>query len=103
MPVKFNRRPDSFESADARAALPQNCSIAKLDASPKYVNGTTVPEPTHQSATGIILGISKLKASLDIRLHALAGTRGDAGNKAFNLGKERLGNGVRLGSAGTSG
>src|SRR5271169_3902864 len=46
--TKINRRPDSFESLDARAALPQNCSLIKLRATPFLGNGPSVPaSPTN--------------------------------------------------------
>jgi len=47
---KLNRRPDSRESLDARAALPQNCSPTKLIAGTAKVNSTYVPELTHRCA-----------------------------------------------------
>ena len=47
---KFNRRPDSFESLDARAALPQNCSPIKLNPLRIRGNSTSVPELAHQRA-----------------------------------------------------
>ena len=47
---KFNRRPDSFESLDARAALPQNCSPIKLNPLRLGGNSTSVPELAHQRA-----------------------------------------------------
>src|SRR5919109_2843490 len=49
-PQKFNRRPDSCESLDARAALPQNCSKTKLIAGSLDVNSTDVPEVAHRRA-----------------------------------------------------
>ena len=47
---KINRRPDPFESMDARAALPQNCSSTKLNAPGLCENSTEVPAFTHQGA-----------------------------------------------------
>src|SRR2546426_12346278 len=47
---KINRRPDSCESLDARAALPQNCSGTKLNAGTCDVNSTDVPEVAHRRA-----------------------------------------------------
>jgi hypothetical protein len=45
-PQKLNGRPDSCESPDARAALPQNCSRTKIRLRPFGVNSTSVPETT---------------------------------------------------------
>jgi hypothetical protein len=42
-PAKINRRPDSCESLDARAALPQNCSLTTLSAMIHFGNSTSVP------------------------------------------------------------
>src|SRR6266566_9297858 len=50
---KINRRPDSCESLDARAALPQNCSGTKLNAGTYDVNSTDVPEMAHRCAIRI--------------------------------------------------
>jgi hypothetical protein len=49
-PGKINRRPDSCESLDARAALPQNCSGIKLNAGTYDVNSTDVLEVAHRCA-----------------------------------------------------
>jgi hypothetical protein len=47
---KLNRRPDSCESADARAALPQNCSRTKVLGCTKNENGTIVLMPSTDGA-----------------------------------------------------
>ena len=52
-PQKLNRRPDSFESLDARAALPQNCSGMTLILFWSFGNSPTVPALTHKSAMGV--------------------------------------------------
>jgi len=41
--TKVKRASDSFESLDARAALPQNCSISRLPFQAVPRNGTEVP------------------------------------------------------------
>ena len=42
---KNKRAPrNSYESRDARAALPQNCSIRRLSSRRNFENGTSVPE-----------------------------------------------------------
>jgi len=43
--AKINRRPDSFESLDARAALPQNCSLVTLRVLRRNGNSPSVPVP----------------------------------------------------------
>jgi hypothetical protein len=53
---KINRRPDSFESADARAALPQNCSPNKVNRLSPGVNSTSVPaQSTKVLSQGLFL------------------------------------------------
>jgi hypothetical protein len=39
--INKKRASDSYESLDARAALPQNCSLRKLNPLPISVNGPT--------------------------------------------------------------
>jgi len=39
--TKIKRASDSLESLDARAALPQNCSLRKISLSLVFVNGTS--------------------------------------------------------------
>ena len=41
-----------FRVQDARAALPQNCSPAKLNATPNFANGTSVPALTPKVPNG---------------------------------------------------
>src|SRR6516165_5458507 len=47
---KFNGRPRLFQALDARAALPQNCSIGKVSPRWKLENGTDGLKPYHQRA-----------------------------------------------------
>jgi len=53
---------------DARAALPQNCSNARLSVSPKSENGTGVPDVSHESAmtgklTAIVMFCAEARAT----------------------------------------
>ena len=53
---------------DARAALPQNCSNARLSVSPKSENGTGVPDVGHESAmtgklTAIVMFCAEARAT----------------------------------------
>jgi hypothetical protein len=49
--TKLKERPDSCESTDARAALPQNCSLVRLRPLRLPVNSTDVLFCPHQRAT----------------------------------------------------
>jgi hypothetical protein len=47
-----NERPELCRVQDVRAALPQNCSIARLDSAALLANGTPVPIMTPKVPLG---------------------------------------------------
>ena len=51
--MKIKQASDSFESLDARAALPQNCSLRKISLPLIFVNGTSgLDGPTNVTGLG---------------------------------------------------